>query len=310
MSMKPLYLRPTGVLTYWNCSYAYYLQYVLRIKSVAVAHALAFGKAVHQGVLPYVVAHAEGETVDTESLFNKAWKEQLDNNIISFNSLDSDALTGIGRALARQFPRYWNDSGLKAVIANGKALVENRLRWDIGNRIILSGEPDIVATRINDPLQKLVVPDAKTPKTKAFASFVKLSDQLTAYNFLVYANRDKLGVTGREIGEVGFLEGLKQKKNPHWHQPQFAAARSQEVMGEYLNKLHLTAGLIRLGRFQKQPGMAHNSPCSTCSLLNLCTKRDATGLHSELGDVVKLVRAPINEGLQIAEEHKDYRRAA
>ena len=304
MSMKTLYLRPTSVLTYRSCGYQYYLQYVLRIRSVSLAHSLAFGGAMHKGVLPYVYAHAYGDKVDTVALFEQAWKEVLDNNIIQFSSTHHSDLTAIGRELARTFPEYWDKTGLIAVKVNGKALVENRLRLDIGDNVILSGEPDIVATRIKDPLQRLIIPDAKVPKSKAFDGFADVSDQLTAYNLLVHFARKKLGIEGREIGEVGFVEGLKQKTKPRWVQPQLAPARSEQVMGEYLAKLKTTAGMIRRGHFQKESGHAFNSPCRLCDLRSLCTKRDATGMHSELGDVAKLVREPIDVGMARAEEYK------
>lgn len=294
MSKSTLYVRPSGILAYESCGFAYYLQYVLKIRPKELSNSLAFGAASHKALLPYVVAHGEGETVDTVRLFEEAWDEQLDNHIVEFTSYDEEELRTIGKKLAESFPSAWNAMGLRVVVANGVPMVEQRLRLPLGEDIVLTGEPDIIASRVGDPRQRLAVPDLKLARSAAFDGFALLSDQLTAYNLLVHFRRPELGLQDREISEIGFLEGLK-KKGAEWHAPQMVPARTERQMGEYVSKVHMTAALIRKGYFPKRSGAAYNTPCDTCDLRKLCLKGSTEGMVSSLGDVEELVRRPVEE---------------
>lgn len=291
--MEEMMLRPTGVIKYETCGEAYRLETLLKISSTGTSHALAFGKAGHKSALPYVVAHAQGETVDTVALFELAWQEQLDNKVVKFSSRDANELMAIGKRLAEQFPAAWNATGLKAVIAPSGILVENRLRVRLADNVVLSGEPDIVAVNASDPDSDLVIPDLKFPSAAAFDGFAIASEQLTAYQVLVKFNQGRLGLQGRKIGQVGFIEGIK-KKGAVWAPLQLAEARSDEEMGAYVAKVGLTAALIRKGHFPKRSGSAFNSPCAMCDLANLCLRKDATGLSSPYGDVTELAASRPN----------------
>jgi len=288
--MSQLVIRPSAIIQYWGCGEAYRLMTTLRISSIGTSHALAFGTAGHKSALPFVAAHAQGETVDTVALFEAAWQEQLDNKVLRFSSRDAKDLLDIGKKLAAQFPDAWNATGLKAVTTPTGVLVENRLRLKLPDDVILSGEPDIVATKADDPDGDLVIPDLKFPSGAAFDGFAIASEQLTAYQTLLQFNLDRFGLKGRRIGQVGFIEGIK-KKGAAWAKMQLADARTDEQMGEYASKVSLTAALIRKGHFPKQSGSAYNSPCATCDVANLCLRKDSTGLTSPLGSVSELIVA-------------------
>jgi len=292
MNDQTLFLRPSGVLSYENCGYSYYLQYVLQIRTTTTSHSLAFGTAGHKGALPYVAAHALGETVDTVALFREAWTEQLDNNVVQFSTHSVDELTAIGVKLAQSFPAVWDRSGMRAVVVAGRPLVENRLRLPLGENVVLTGEPDIIATSIEDPGMGLIIPDVKFASGESFDGFANISDQLTAYNLLVHFRRNLLGLEGTPIAKVGFCEGLK-KKDATWAEPQLAPARTEREMGEYVAKVQMTAALMRKGYFPKRSASGYNTPCAMCDFRNLCLKGDSSGLHSRLGPVDDLVNQPI-----------------
>lgn len=289
--METITLRPTGVLKYEDCPRAYKFQYVLDIQSDAISHSLAFGKAGHKSVLPHVAAHADGQSADTVALFADAWQEQLDTNIIRFSSKSASQLKAVGTKLAQQFPEAWRKTGLVAVKGSAGPLVENRLKVHLGGGVWLSGEPDIVAAFANDPEGDLVVPDVKFAAAAAFDGFAIASDQLTGYQTLVHFHKDRLGLAGREIGKVGFLEGLK-KVGAEWAAEQLAPARTEQQMGEYLSKVHMTAALIRKGYFPKRSASGFNSPCSMCDFAGLCLRNCADGLVSRRGSVADLAEIP------------------
>lgn len=304
MSAEILLLRPTSILSWERCGHAYYLQYVLGIRSIGLSHSLAFGKAVHKAVLPHVAAHADGESVDTVTLFQKAWKEELDNHIIQFSNKDAETLAHIGTELAASFPEAWEMTGLIAVKAFGKPLVENRMRWDIGDNVVLSGETDIVAVEKNDPEKGLIIDDLKLAAQRSYDDFAFYADQLTAYNVLLALKKESMGLGNYPIRNLGFLEGIKRKRTPTWEESQFSPARTKQEMGEYLGKARMTARLIRHGYFPRRSGYSFDSPCKMCDLRGLCRKGDAAGFSSPYGNVAQLAKLPVEVGLQVAAEHK------
>jgi hypothetical protein len=282
--MEPLVLRPSSVIEYETCGHLYWLRSVLRIQTETVSHALAFGTAGHKAVLGYVRAEAEGGSLDPVQTFQAAWKEQLDTKVIHFGRHSVDDLTEIGSKLAAAWPEAWAKTGYKVALGNGVPLVENRLKAQISSGLVLSGEPDLV---VELPDGALGVPDVKFPGAESGENFVAASDQLTAYSVLAEANRARLGLDARPIVQVGFIEGLKQKTNPKWSVAR-APARGRQQMLEYVQKLQMTATLIRKGYFPKRSAMAFNSPCTDCEMAGLCLRRDPKGLESRFGDVMDL----------------------
>ncbi|AGG89128.1 PD-(D/E)XK nuclease family protein [Rhodanobacter denitrificans] len=298
--MEPLVLRPTGVLQYERCGEAWRLGHQLKIRSTGVGHALAMGKAGHKGMLPFVTAHAMGESVDPVPLFNAAWQEQLDTQIVRFTKHSAEELGAIGRKLMEEFPAVWRSTNLTATVGRGTVLVENRLRLTIEPGLILSGEPDIVAHRTGDADGGLHIPDAKFVSGTSFDGFAKTSDQLTAYQLLVRFNADKLGLDSRSVVGLGFIEGVKNK-SPSW-KVQMAGARDDRALGAYVEKLKMTAALIRKGYFPKRSGAAFESPCSECDFRRLCLEGDAEGYSSPYGDVLALVHGEIEPRPEVVEE--------
>lgn len=284
-----LTVRPTSLLQYERCGYAFHLAYNLKIRTEQTSHALAFGTAGHKAALGYVKVHADGNTLDPVPLFLDAWQEQLDNKIVQFSSRDAKELKEIGTKLCKQFPQVWNDSGLIAVKSGSRVLVENRLKLRLAEDLILSVEPDVVAKRVGAPDGELCIPDLKFPTGAAFDGFAKVSNQLSAYQLTVAVNAPSLGLGNAIVTEVGFVEGLK-KKDAQWH-TQMVPAHDRKALGEYVAKVKAKAALIRRGYFFKQSGEAWSSPCDTCDFRSLCIDGDATGLTSPYGDVLDLVQA-------------------
>lgn len=270
----PLILRPTSLLKYEDCAYAYKLSEIDKVRSVATAAALPFGTAVHKGVLAYVEADARGDTsqVDPVQIFEHTWDEALAGKIVRFSSHDEPELREIGKKLCKQFPEAWGDLGLKALISvDGKVLVENRLRMMLDSNTVLSCEPDVIAANRQN---QTVVPDAKTPASKAFEGFAIRSDQLTAYNLAVNTHAKRLGI--KPVEKVAFHEGLKQKSARWVYQE--APARTTAEQADYVRKAQDIAQRIRSGIFPKRSAAAYNSPCSLCDFANFCMHGNREGL--------------------------------
>lgn len=291
-----LTVRPTGLLRYERCRYSYHLSVNLKIGTAETSHSTVFGKAGHKAVLGYVAAHAEGGGLDPVPIFLRAFEEQLDTNIVSFTRHDAKELKEIGTKLCQAFPAKWDASGLIAVKARGRVMVENRIRFHLSKDIVLSAEPDVVARRKDGPEHELEIPDVKFPASAAFLGFAKVSDQLTAYQLAVAVDAPSQGLGDVIVKGVGFLEGLK-KKDAEWHM-QMVPAHSRDRLGEYVSKVKANVALIRRGYFQKRTGEAWDTPCAMCDFRNLCIDGDATGLSSPLGDVLELVNAPMTVQVQ------------
>lgn len=293
--METLVLRPTAVLTYETCPELYRLQYHLRIRTPTTSHALAFGKAGHKAVLSYAQAHAQGGEIDPAPVFEQAWTELLDTHVVNFTRYRPDELLAIGKKLAGDFPAHWQTLGLKVASGGGRLLLENRLRARIGDDVVLSGEPDLV-TELPDG--NIAIPDVKFPASASFKDFASVSDQLSAYQLLVRVNRPVLGLGTKRVTQVGFIEGVK-KTSPAW-KGSMVAAHSDDQLGAYVQKLQMTAALIRKGYFPKRSAAAYNSPCAQCDMADLCLRKNPSGLVSPLGDVMDLAYGPAHTPISVA----------
>ena len=268
-----IFLSPTSSLKFEDCGHQYYLTNVLKVRTATVGHALPFGKAGHLACLAFIKAQAEGnESLDPVPIFQEAWQHALDTEIIEFSRYTPGELMAIGTNLVKAFPEAWAKTGWRALRNAQGALVEARMRVTIGPDVVLTGEADML---IEDADGRIGVPDLKFPAAKSFDGFADLSDQLTAYNILVNAHLESLGIP-RRVEWLGFLEGLKKKSVEWTHQ--VASARSDEQMEAYLRKLVHIAEQIRNGQFHKRSAASFNSPCQLCEFRSMCRSKSTEGL--------------------------------
>lgn len=275
-------LRPTLVLKFDECPRA--VKYQLEGWTAAEESAnLVFGSAVHSACTTWLIKETQGMSFDPVRSFERAWLNALETKAIAFNSqMGPDDLLATGRKLCEMFPEAWRKLGMvPAITEQGVILVEHRLQAPLGEEVILSTQPDIVAFNQKGVLVSI---DIKTPAAASGPHFPKVAEQLTAHQLVIDANGEKLDLP--PVGEVGFLELIKRKvpaagkkgKGPEIAPLKCVPARSPEVVNEYRQKVLQTARDIRAGKFPRRPRMAHNSPCDMCEFRVHCIDGETTGL--------------------------------
>lgn len=267
---------------YETCPAQYYYHYVRGLRRETTSANLLFGKAVHQAVADYVTAHALGEVVDPVAIFEREWARQLANTIVEFSATQSpEALHDTGVELCRQFPAFWDATGMTALLGpGGQPLVEYKLTLKLGHGIKLRGYLDLAAmTRDGDT----GIIDFKTALTPAPEALLLIGEQLTDYQMLVEQNLDRLGL--ESVDKLGYIELLKRKvsedgrgKGPEIIGPSLIVKRSDAMVRERREKIAYLVMQIKKGVFFRAPRMAYDSPCELCDFKNLCLHGSMEGL--------------------------------
>jgi len=272
-------LRPSHINKYDDCPRAYYLQYVLGLKSIATSANLIFGTVVHSAITQWLTALAKGQDFDLVAAFTHDWTVAREKTVIAYNSLvNGDDLAATGQALVSAFPQVWREAQLVPLITEDGPIIERTFEAHLGGGLILTGTPDIVAMNL---MGEVVVVDAKTPSNPSQAGFEDKAEQLTAYQILLEANRQSLRIDN--VAGAGFMELVKRKVTPKGKGPQvlpplIGRSRSEKEKAEYRQKVIWIAEDIQRGRFPKRPRMAYNTPCDLCEFDNLCSNGSMEGL--------------------------------
>ncbi|MBZ9574531.1 PD-(D/E)XK nuclease family protein [Modicisalibacter sp. MOD 31.J] len=267
---------------YETCGAAYQFHYVRRLRAEEVSANLIFGKVLDKGMSEFIRGHALGEYVDPLPIFEQEWDRALSETIVDFSATQSPKdLRETGAELARQFPEFWDNSGLTALIGpGGEPMVQQKLTVQVAPGINLRCFLDVAV--LTEEGESAII-DLKTALSPAPDAVLLLGEQLTDYQIAAEANKAKLGI--ESISQVGFIELLKRKipkasqgRGPEIIGPSLTPARSEAVMAERRAKIDHLVTLIRKGVFFRNPGMAYNSPCSMCDFQNLCLHGDMEGL--------------------------------
>lgn len=265
---------------YETCGAAYQYHYVRGLRSEQTPANLVFGKALHKALTDYVAAHARGETLDVVSIFTHEWTQALAGAVVEFPSTHTpESMYETGVELCRQFPTFWENSGLTAVIdRGGNPMVEQKFTMQIARSVKLRGFIDVLAMTADGDIGPI---DLKTSASAAPESTLLIGEQLTDYQMLVEANQERYGLEG--VDTVGFVELLKRKvsktgKGPEIIGPNLAPARSRDLVAERRTKIEYLVTQIRKGVFFRNPGMAYNSPCAMCDFRELCLHGSMEGL--------------------------------
>lgn len=267
-------LRPSDVLAFEQCPKAHALRKE-GWRPYKVSANLIFGTLIHR----VIEARLLGDVNDSEveELFAREFARERATQPINFSSrMPPEKMEEMGRALVASFVEEWPKFGLEPVLdpKDGKPFMERRLEVDLGDDVVLSAQFDMLAW---DREANLIVVDFKTASSEAKPEFLTLADQLTAYQAVVDAWANGLGLPA--VGKVGFVEGLKRAA-PKWHL-KLAPRRSEEQVDEYLNKVRFVADQIRAGRIFRRSLMAWNSPCGLCDFSKLCAEGSDEGLCKE-----------------------------
>jgi len=272
-------LSPSKILKYEDCPRAYYYQYVERLRALATSSNLVFGTVAHKVLELFLQAWYAGQSFDPKVAFEERWEIATADQAIEYSSrFDSSDLFLTGAALCSQIPEAWERSGLMLVADEKGPILERTLEVRIGD-VVLVCKPDLL---VMDSYGAVGPLDFKTPASASSEEFALLSDQLTAYQVVVDANRERLGTD--PVEKTGFWEGLKRKvtgKGPELRDPLMVPRRSPEDLLEFEQKVQAIGKDIAEERFFRRSRMAHNSPCDMCEYRLLCTEGSMEGLYQK-----------------------------
>ena len=270
-------LSPSKILAYEDCPRAYYYKYVERVRTLVTSSNLVFGKAAHKALELYLLAWYAGKAFDPKAAFEQLWETATGAEEIEYNTrFKSGDLFLTGGALCEQIPQAWEASNLLLVADEKGPVLERTLEVQLGD-VVLVCKPDLL---VMDPYGSVGPLDFKTPATGTTEEFALVSDQLTAYQVAVDANREQLGTD--PVAKVGFWEGIKRKvtgKGPKLNPPMLVPRRSPEDLLEFSQKVQLIGRDIAAERFHRRPRMAHNTPCGMCEYRGLCLEGSMEGLY-------------------------------
>jgi len=267
---------------YEICPRQYAFHYKDGLRTSVEPANLLFGGALHEALTTFIAEHAKGNVIDAAVLFQDKWNEAIKGNVVDYSSTQSpESLHDTGTELARQFPSFWDNSGLTALIGpDGEPLVERKLTMRVVPGVNYRGYLDVIAMTADG---EIVIIDLKTALTPAPESTLLIGEQLTDYQALVESNKDRLGI--ESVSQLGFIELLKRKvpksdrgKGPEIVGPSLTPARTPDELKERKAKIGYLADQIAKGAFFKKPGIAFNTPCSMCDFKDLCLHGSMDGL--------------------------------
>lgn len=290
--MSTLHLSPSKVLTYRDCEYRYYLQYVRRIQKTARAANLIFGGIVADVVHAVRKSMYNGSEVDPVSMFEQLWNRSTSTEIIEYSSTQSaESLLETGKKLMGLYPAIWKSAGFFPFVDESENMsAELRIDVDLGRNVVLRTKTDFVGMHMETGA--IAVIDEKTPATPTDPDFALVSPQLTDYQLAVEAERHRFGLN-RGVDHVGFLELIKRKVpvkkgvGPEVLPPVLVPARTQRELTARRKEILDVANDIRHGRFRKNQRQAHNTPCDMCDYKGLCWKGDSSGLVNRDGTPIQ-----------------------
>lgn len=269
-----LTLSANKIITADTCKRMLYYRYILEIKNQVKSSNLAFGSAIDTALMTYLLAITMGHQVhDLEAVFLEKWEEETDCEVEYTVTKTPKKLVEMGKKMVSLFPEAWEKSGLMIlVMPDGSPALQVQLSCSLKDKLNLRGYLDLIA--MNDDGEIIVI-DLKTAAAKYGEVFAWQSDQLTAYNILVEANREALGID--TVDQLGFMCMLK-KTNPEIEQPHLIPARSSQEIAEFRQKCFDIETTFNQRRFYKASRHAFNNPCELCDFKQLCTFGDTDGL--------------------------------
>lgn len=287
---EPIYISPSGLATYENCPFSYYLERILKVGTGTLSCNLGFGSAAATAMESFLLGRFEGKVVDPVEVFRAQWDAITSANAMQYKrGYSKEVLTPIGERLMSLFPQAWDDTGYHLLVdAEGKPMVERKLKVDLGNNVILVTKLDLMTINPDGEIHLL---DAKTPASPSSPDFSLMGDQLTAYQLAVDAHGKRLGLPS--IDGLGYWELIKRPMpktkrgvGPEVLAPVVVRPRSNQEITRFVEKVHKVAARIRAQDFDKTPRMSWNSPCGACSALPLCSRKETGGLKFSSKEVM------------------------
>jgi hypothetical protein len=287
-------LSPSQIATAEDCRFQHWLRSILKVKPAASAANLAFGTCLDIATREYVRAVTLGSTPENPvAHFRRLWQEKRSELMLTYASTQSpESLEKMGVALMELWPSDWAQSGFEVALdQEGHPLIDVPLRVLVGRRGDIELEMYCVLDLVvYTPEAELTIIDCKSAARMHSTLYAHRSAQLTSYQFVMEANRQRLGLP--PVQRLGFWDFLKRKKSSRIEPPLLIDPRPNEVIKEFCEKLFWLAEDIARKRFPKSSRMLHNTPCEACDYAQYCVYGDAEGLLFPQSSPSPLQRRP------------------
>jgi hypothetical protein len=282
-SSKPEYLSHSAATLYQTCPRKYQNRYKLRLGSAETSINLGFGSAIDEGASAHIVGHAMGQYVDSRPVFEQAFERFCSTNVVAYSTKfqNKEDVLAMGRLLLQRFEAKWKELGYIALLdPQGKPLVQIELKVTLPTNIIFTAILDVI---VMTPDNKVLVVDIKTPSQASSEAFLELSDQLTGYQLVVEAHKERLGID--HLDGVAFLELIKRpipKKTgmgPEVLTPVVCNLRPKDKLEDFVQSRVWIAEDIRRERFPTRSLDSYSTPCDdTCEFVRQCRFGSKDGL--------------------------------
>jgi hypothetical protein len=279
---RSIRLSPNRIDKWLTCGRQYWYYYEMGWRARGTSATLFTGDIVGKCIEAVVNAKASGVTVDPVQMFEKLWHEKQIGHEILYNTKQTpDGILKTGKRLMELFPDAWDKTGLVPLTdRDGKPFVERGLTVQLTDDVSLYGIPDIMVISTQDGSVGIL--DFKAPEKPYDPVSIWQSDQLTHYQILGDAHRERLGI--EQVDWLSYMQLIRRavpKKRgvgPEVLSPGKVPRRSEAEIVEYKRKALWVASNIQNGYFPKTPRKPHNTPCTMCDYVNHCTRGSCEGL--------------------------------
>ena len=189
-----LHISHSQIFCYLACSLKYQFQYVEQLPKERISLALPFGKAIHTSIERYYRSLMDDGTIVSldlmETLFEESLTMELDNSEVPIlfkkEAPDTDSAIQMGKGLLKTFYENIDLAGME--IVEVELPLSAPLYTASGEKtdINLVGFIDLL---LRDTEGNLLVVDNKTSKQKKSQDTVDTDLQMTAYSYLLAANK-------------------------------------------------------------------------------------------------------------------------
>lgn len=278
-----LYLRPSDIAKFSDCSYQFQLQ-EMGVRANVKPINLAFGTALHFAIEHYLLGDCSATAM--ESMFSDKFESEISTGWVELAyTKPIGVFEAIGKKLVLAFPAWFD--GLNLDIA----LIEHEMMFKLNDKTGLTMTLDFAGTSKGDLFDHLgnliggpgstVIVDWKSVAQSAFEPFTGSSHQLSYYWKGVDYFSEKIGIPSPVACSYG--EGLKPNAskassasidNARWL-PLSWHTRTKRHLKNAVDYALWVADQIRSGQFYKCSKMAYNTPCELCNFSELCISSDA-----------------------------------
>ena len=223
-----LHISHSQIFTYLNCSLKYQFRYVLRLPPERISLALPFGSAIHKAIEFYyrsLIEDKEASLEHLQELFSDHLSHELNEkgNLVVFkkDAPDQDSAITLGCAMLNAFHKNADLKGCRVIAVELPLAATLYTTEGTPADIDLIGVIDLL---IEGQSGSLIVVDQKTAARTKTQSDVDSDLQMTAYTYLLAANRYVFPTASVQC-RFDVLRKLKSPKLEHYHTRRGASER-------------------------------------------------------------------------------------